>query len=82
MISSKSLLKALTVLSICAFLVGCGGGGGGGGISGGGGGRSTAPTVDQTRRLNENKTAAESAEDAYYQKKLERIQLEKQLEGK
>jgi len=80
MISSKSLFKALTVLSICAFLVGCGGGGGGG--IGGGGGRSTAPTVDQTRRLNENKVAAESAEDAYYQKKLERIQLEKQLEGK
>jgi len=80
MISSKSFLKASAVLSICAFLVGCGGGSGGG--IGGGGGRSTAPTVDQTRRLNENKAAAESAEDAYYQKKLERIQLEKQLEGK
>jgi len=77
MISSKSLLKALSALSICVFLVGCGGGGGGGSN-----GRSTAPTVDQTRKLNENKAAAEAAEDAYYQKKLERIQLEKQLEGK
>jgi len=79
MISSKFLLRALAILAACVFLIGCGGGGGGGA---GGGGRSTAPTVDQTRRLSENKASAEAAEDAYYQKKLERIQLEKQLEGK
>jgi hypothetical protein len=78
MISSKSLLKTLAALLICTFLFGCGGGG----KSTGGGGRSTAPTADQMRRLNENKSAAEAAEDAYYQKKLERIQLEKQLENK
>jgi hypothetical protein len=69
--------KGLIISALILFLVGCGGAGGGGGK----GGRS-GPTEQETARLNEGKAATEAAEKAYYEKKLERIQLEQQLEDK
>jgi hypothetical protein len=71
-------LTKVLVLFTLVFLTACGGGGGGGGKAG----RSTGPSEAEIMRLNDGKTAAESAEKAYYEKKLERIQLEQQLEDK
>ncbi|MDR0304406.1 MAG: hypothetical protein LBH98_06535 [Chitinispirillales bacterium] len=78
MFSLKSSLKALVLLSVSMFFVGCGGTNAGKSA----GGRSTAPSEAQTQKLNETKASAEEAENAYYEKKLERIELEKQMEDK
>jgi hypothetical protein len=75
MSSLKLSIKVLAVLSVFMFLGGCGGAG-----SGSGGGRSTAPSETQLKRLNETKTSAEDAERIYYEKKLERIELERMAE--
>lgn len=76
MLFLKSSLKVLPVLSVFMFLVGCGGKT----SAGSAGGSSTAPSESQIQRLNETKKSAEEAENAYYEKKLERIELERQAE--
>jgi len=73
---SANLAKGLTVAVILLLLVGCGGKA----KKGGGGGRSTAPSEEQLIRLEDARTAAETAENAYFQRRLERIELERQLE--
>jgi hypothetical protein len=67
------LTRILMILTAALFLTAC---------KGGGAGRSTAPTEEQMMRLNEGKAAAEAAERAYHEKRLERIQLEQQLEDR
>jgi len=74
-----NFIKVLVVVTAFLFLVGCGGGAA---KTSGGSGKSTAPTAEQAERLNNAQDAAESAEKAYYDKKLERIELEQKLEDK
>ena len=69
----KSLFKVLAVFSIFTLLIGCGKAGTT---------SSTAPSESQLQRLEQTRTAAEEAESAYYKKKLERIELERQLEDR
>ncbi|MCL1946937.1 MAG: hypothetical protein FWF51_07305 [Chitinivibrionia bacterium] len=71
------LLNGLIISALALLFVACGGGGGGGG-----GGKRTGPSEQEKARLTESRSSAEAAEKAYYEKKLERIQLEQQLEDK
>jgi hypothetical protein len=69
------LLNGLIISALALLFVACGGGGGGGG-------KRTGPSEQEKARLTESRSSAEAAEKAYYEKKLERIQLEQQLEDK
>jgi len=69
------LIKCLAIVAVFLSLTACGGGGARAGAS-------TAPTEDQLRRIEESRSAAEAAERALFETKLERIRLEEQLEEK
>jgi hypothetical protein len=72
----KSLIKVSEAVLLFLFLTACGGKAG---KSTSPGGRS-AVSAEQIQRLDNTRVAAEEAENAYYEKKLERIELERQLE--
>lgn len=73
---SSNLIKGFAIIAVSLFLIGCGGAT----KTSGGSARSTAPTQEQIEKLNGAQTSAEAAEKAYYDTKLERIELERQLE--
>jgi len=73
---STNLIKGLLLAFAVLFLTACGGGA----KTGGGAGRSTAPSEEQMHRLNEARASSEAAERNLHEKRLERIELERQLE--
>lgn len=76
---SAKLIKGLALAMVLLFMVGCGGKAAKGGAAGG---RATGPTEEQRVRLDDAKASAEASEAALYEKRLERIELERQLEDR